>query len=108
MLLKGEFAERGLKNLKVIMEKTSTTDDEGRFRPGFCRRLWSTLSHPSSPWNESRSDATSLKRLEHGMKENTSKPLLTYSLFPARNLNSIILALSKFPEPVIGCHVIRS
>ena len=59
MLLKEEFAEQEHRNSKVIMEKTSTTDDEGRFRSGFWRRLWSSLSRPSSLWSESRSDAAS-------------------------------------------------
>ena len=92
-----EFSERRPTNSKVITEKTSTTDDDGRIRPCFCRRLWNALS------NESRSDAASLKRFEHGMKDNTSKLPLTYSLFIAGNPNSILLPLSKFSEPVTLC-----
>jgi len=34
---------------RVAEEKTSATDDNNRFRPGFCRWLQSPLSHPSFP-----------------------------------------------------------
>ena len=42
MLFKGESAERGPR--KMALQKTSTTDDERSFRPGFCERLQSSLS----------------------------------------------------------------
>lgn len=50
---------------RMAVEKTSATDDNDRFRPGFCRLIRSPLSRPSFPWNGSRSDAncTSLSNL---------------------------------------------
>jgi len=73
MLFKAESAERGPR--KMATQKTSTMDDERRFRPGFCERLQSSLSL-SLPFHRGQPHATMGEPLElqsHHLCTSSSK-----------------------------------